>query len=341
MKLNLRKMFYYLFVAGVGSLFVFFLIGLGFRYTRKDEPLRLGVSFSVKQARNFELDPKGTLNELIDAGFTNFRLMSYWDIHEQSKDEYDFSELDWQFDLIESTGGTVTLAIGQRQPRWPECHIPGWALNSDKEEYELQLIQYLEETVTRYKDRQSLISFQLENEAANNKFGVCEKYDRDLLQRELNAVRIAAPDSEIITNLSNQSGVPLTGAVGDRVGFSYYRTANFSLLGKNIQWSFWYLPTWWHGFRAEVVRRVHGTEPFIHEMQAEPWGSHNVWDQSSETQTSIMPVENIENYLADARRTGMSEIYVWGGEWYVWRQKNFNDSTYLDYFSLVNQRLNR
>ena len=92
------------------------------------DPQTFGVSFSIKQCRNFGIDPRQCLRWLInDAGFRRFRLMSYWDEHEKSPGEYDFSERDWQLEEARNNGCLVTLCVGVRQPRWPENHWPQWA----------------------------------------------------------------------------------------------------------------------------------------------------------------------------------------------------------------------
>jgi hypothetical protein len=88
---------------------------------------KYGVSFSLKQCRNFGLDPQQTLSWLIRQGWRRFRLMSYWDEHETTRGQYDFSELDWQIQRIEKAGGQVSLCLGVKQPRWPEYHWPSWA----------------------------------------------------------------------------------------------------------------------------------------------------------------------------------------------------------------------
>lgn len=69
------------------------------------DPTKFGVSFSIKQCRNFTIDPSETLYWLInDMGFRRFRLMSYWDEHEKEQGVYDFSKLDKQIKRIGRTG---------------------------------------------------------------------------------------------------------------------------------------------------------------------------------------------------------------------------------------------
>ncbi len=45
----------------------------------------------------------------------------------------DFRALDDQISRIESAGGRISFCLGIRQPRWPESHIPRWAIGLDEE----------------------------------------------------------------------------------------------------------------------------------------------------------------------------------------------------------------
>src|SRR3978361_2210868 len=98
-------------------------------------PEQFGVSFSLKQCRDFDIDPAETLGWLINkAGFRRFRLMSYWNEHEKQPGSYDFKELDRQVAAISKAQGVITLSLGARQPRWPENHWPEWAWQLPKAE---------------------------------------------------------------------------------------------------------------------------------------------------------------------------------------------------------------
>ncbi len=87
-----------------------------------------GLSFSVKYSQELGLNWRENYIALLDdLDFDALRLKSYWDLHEPENDVYRFEDLDWQMDEAAKRGMTVSLAIGLRQPRWPECHQPGWA----------------------------------------------------------------------------------------------------------------------------------------------------------------------------------------------------------------------
>src|SRR3954468_12013319 len=97
------------------------------------DPAKFGVSFSIKQCHNFDIDPRETLDWLIkEAGFRRFRLMSYWNEHERERGKFEFKELDWQVEAISRAGGEISLCLGVKQPRWPESHWPDWALKLPK-----------------------------------------------------------------------------------------------------------------------------------------------------------------------------------------------------------------
>ena len=135
-----------------------------------------GVSFSIKYAKELGNDWQANYLALLDdMGFKNFRLMSYWDEGEPQKGQYNFTDLDWQMDEAAKRGAQVSLAIGFRQPRWPECHQPNWAkdLGYGTDEWQAALNNYITVVQNRYKNHPALASYQLENEAKNAWFGEC------------------------------------------------------------------------------------------------------------------------------------------------------------------------
>src|SRR4051812_23481470 len=113
------------------------------------DPNKYGVSFSLKQCRALGLDPTETLDWLIKQGWRRFRLMSYWDEHENQPGHYDFKALDKQLRQIAKAGGVVTLSLGARQPRWPENHWPQWAWQVSKAERTTTLLRFINTVVRR------------------------------------------------------------------------------------------------------------------------------------------------------------------------------------------------
>lgn len=300
-------------------IFVIFALGATYAFKHRNDPVQIGVSFSKKYADEIQVNWQDNLTALLeDLNFENIRLMSYWDLHEPNQDEYYWNDLDWQMDMAAQNGASVTLAVGLRQPRWPECHYPVWARNLNTTELQSHILDYIEQAVLRYRDHPALESYQVENEVANRHFGDCPEYDRDFYAAEIALIRSLDPDNIVITNTSNQSGVPISSQVGDKVGFSVYKRAHFEALGQQVTWSFWYVPSWWHGARAMVVELIHGAGTFIHELQAEPWGPKPTLEMPVDQQYETMDPSKFIDITNYAERTGMKEYYLWGGEWWYW-----------------------
>lgn len=166
-----------------------------------------GVSFSIKQSRDFKIDQIDTLKFLIyTMGFRRFRLMSYWDEHEAVPDNYNFDELDQQINLIKNVGGEVSLCLGVRQPRWPESHWPKWALKQPRAERYERLYKYIKTVVERYRDESCITSYQLENEALNRSFGTNGDFNRIRLRDELKIIKKIDPTKPVIMSTSNTWG---------------------------------------------------------------------------------------------------------------------------------------
>ncbi len=327
-----HKRWFIALAALLAAVFIYLIfVGISYRLSHRNDPVKLGVSYSTKYAAELDINYREGFSALIDdMGVENFRLMSYWDLHEPENNQYKWDRLDWYFEEAEAKGVSISLATGQRQPRWPECHIPDWTRQLDDEQYTMELLEYLETVANRYKDSPALKEYQLENEWANNLFGECPIKDRDRLTSEYSSLKQADPERDVVINVSNQSGIPVIGPIGDRVGFSIYRDAYTEVLGKPLRWSFWYVPSFWHSIRAGLIERFHGRETFIHELQTEPWGPDITANLTLEQQNETMNAEKIPFMVDYAKSTGMKEIYLWGGEWWYWRLTEFDDRELWD-----------
>ena len=274
-----------------------------------------GVSFSLKQCRNFKIDGKKTLQWLIqDAGFRRFRLMSYWNEHEQQPGHYDFRELDWQIDMITKAGAEISLCLGARQPRWPENHWPDWAWQADKSERGQALLTYIEQVVCRYASNKNITSYQLENEALLTNFGERPEVDRERLQAEYELVKKLNPNPIIIMTTSTSWGIPVRRPIPDLIGFSFYHT-----LYRNGGYHQSLMLPWVHHLRKDLIWLLHRRPVFIHELQLEPWGPANIWDMSAAEQAKSMSLEQIAKNVQLARAITAGPIDLWGGEWWYWR----------------------
>jgi hypothetical protein len=292
------------------------------------DPQRYGVSFSVKQCRNFKIDPGETLAWLIkDAGFRRFRLMSYWDEHEKQPGKYDFTELDRQVRQVEAAGGIITLCLGARQPRWPENHWPDWAWKLDKDTRTEALLLHIEKVVRRYKGKKCIVSYQLENEALLKSFGRRPEVDRGRLREEFALVKKLDPARPVVMSTSTSWGVPLRRPIPDIVGFSYYQIVYSS---KKQAYSTAFHTPLLHRVRAGLIRVLFRKPVFIHELQLEPWGPKGIWDMPPGQQNESMGPEQIAKNLQLARTVRKYPIDLWGGEWWYWRTIKQKDPSVRD-----------
>lgn len=284
---------------------------------------KFGVSFSVKQCRNFGLESEEALTWLLkDAGFQRFRLMSYWNEIERSPGEYTFTELDRQIELITAHGGEITLCLGARQPRWPENHWPDWAWKLPKAERTKALYTFIETVVKRYRQQCAIVSYQLENEALLKAFGERPEVDRTRLLHEFNLVKKLDPAKPLIMTTSTSWGIPMRRPIPDVVGISFYQIVHRD--GKYHQSL--HLPAL-DRIRKRLVRIAHRRPFFVHELQLEPWGPTAIWKMPLAEQDKSMNIQQIARNVALAKKIKAYPIDIWGAEWWYWRIKKHNDAS--------------
>jgi hypothetical protein len=307
----------------------------------QDKPLRAGVTFVAPYARHLDLDPQQTMQALIDEmGVRQFRLVSYWNIHEPEKDKYDFSELDWQFRYAEAANAKVSLAIGLRQPRWPECHMPTWAMDMEMREWLPHLKEYMRVVIERYKDSPALESYQLENEFFMKVFGDCPDHTRERLVEEYEFVKQLDPSKPVIISRSNNAaGLPLYAPRPDLFAVSIYkRVWDKTITKRYFEYPF---PAWFYGLLAGAGELVTGRDMIIHELQAEPWAPTGTKEASLEEQDKSLNPTRLRDRFRYGEATGMREMYLWGAEWWYWRKVKHNDSGVWDVAKEEFNRINR
>lgn len=257
-----------------------------------------GVSFSVKYAQEMGLDWKRAFTKMCkELPFDRLRLMSYWDIIEADQGKYDFKDLDWQLKTVGKYGLKVSLCLGMRQPRWPECHEPGWAKKLSTADRHRALEEFIEAVVHRYKNNPVIESWQLENEALNRGIGECTDYDRSRLRREFNLVKKLDPKRPIIMSTSDSFGLPVRRPQPDVVGFSIYKTQH-----RNGRYYFSKTPAWWYRIRAHLVRVIIRRPAIIHELQTEPWGPKATHLLSIREQAKSMDTQRIVKMVRYAQK---------------------------------------
>lgn len=306
-----------------------YAIALWYQHSEAGKPYQLGVTFSAPYAKALGLNPRETYMAVLnDLGVKQLRLVSYWSEIEPTKGAYDFSELDWQLQEAAAHGATVSLSIGLRQPRWPECHAPSWVdITKPKNEWQPALEQYMTAVVNRYKSSKIVSSYQLENEYFNT-FGNCPDRSRDRLASELALVhKLDHTRPVIISRSNNYAGFAIRPPRGDINGISLYRRVWDSTVTKRY---FTYpFPSWHYAFLAGVQKLFFGQESIIHELQTEPWPANGkfITETSLDEQNKTLDATRLKANVEFAKQTGIRHIDLWGAEYWYYRKTTLHDSS--------------
>ncbi len=315
-----------------GFISVSYGIAKWYAYSNRHEPLVVGATFTPYYAEYFGLDPKETMTAMADElDIKHFRLVSYWDQGEANQGIYDFEDLDWQFRLAEEKGAKVSLAIGLRQPRWPECHMPKWAMQMPMDQWEPKLKDYMKATMQRYKDSPALESYQLENEFFLDVFGECPDFSRDRLVREYEFVKDIDTEHPLIISRSNNAiGLPLGEPRPDKFAVSVYkRVWDKTLTKRYVEYPF---PAWFYGSLAGAGKIMTGKDLMIHELQTEAWlpdnGNFMMNDIASiPEQNKSLNDKRLTTRIQYGEATGMKRMDLWGVEWWYWRKTKAGDDS--------------
>jgi hypothetical protein len=295
---------------------------------RKD--MDLAITFSHRYAADLGLDWKVAYIAMLDElGARKLRIPIYWDLAEPEQGMYDFAPIDFMLDEAQLRGAEVMLVVGQRSPRWPECHIPEWVSEEgDGVVREARLTDFLSTVITRYRDREVVTVWQVENEPFVRFFGECPALSRDFFDKELALVRSLDPSRPILVTDSGEFSMWTAAASrGDMFGTTMYRKVH------NPAYGYITYPLGPNYYRAKAwfVHLVTGQEDFIvAELQAEPWANGWVANVSVEEQYETMNPELLETYIHYARRVGFSEAYLWGAEWWYWLREVKGESAVWD-----------
>ncbi len=319
-----------LVILGVGGMY-----GLAqwYIHKHKNTPLSVGATFIPNYARYYDLDPQETLDAIInDLGIKRLRLVSYWSDIERDRGVYNFDELDWQMKMAEENGVEVSLALGLRQPRWPECHMPTWAQEMPGQSWYQPLEDFIQTVVERYRTSPALHSYQLENEFFLKAFGICYDFNRDRLVSEYNLVKRLDPHTPMVVSMSNNAiGTPIGEPTPDIWAISVYkRVWDETITHRYFEYP---IPAWYYAFRAGWTEITRGRDVFMHELQTEAWTPSSFGGtkatplaEQDKSFDAAMLVDRIEY----AKATGMRTFDMWGVEWWYWRKTAHNDSALWD-----------
>ena len=289
-----------------------------------------GSSFNTLYANELGLDPKEVyIAVLDDLNVKKLRLAAHWTMVEPTKDVFDFSELDFQIREAETRGAEVILGVGRRLPRWPECHVPGWAQELSWEEQKKEIRELITATVERYRNSDAITHWQVENEPFLTVFATeqCGDLDEKFLHEEIALVKELDPDRPVLVTDSGNLGL-WAGAykAGDVFGTSVYVYLWNPSIGpfKSI------LPAAYYRIKSNVMNVLYGKKQmFLIELSTEPWLLQPVADTPIEIQLERMDIEKFKEIIEFAENTGFDTQYLWGAEWWYWLKQHGEGSFWL------------
>jgi len=297
--------------------------------SRKIYPMEFGLSFNQKHAAALGLDWRQVYTAMLDDLQPKYvRIAAMWSEVEKTQSVFDFRDVDFMMDEAGKRGVKVLLVVGQKAPRWPECHVPDW-LDTASLEAKTYLQGYLAETVNRYQTHSALELWQVENEPfIRFRFGECRSYRPEYLSDEISLVRSLDQEHRImVTDSGELSTWHRAISAGDLFGTTMYRIVR-TPSGKIFTYD--WLPAAYYRLKARIYRRPLA-EVYISELQAEPWFTHNnPLTASLAEQERTMNPERFVQHLEYARRTGFPRAYLWGVEWWYFMRENYGESRYWD-----------
>ena len=285
-----------------------------------------GVTFSQQYAKDeLGLDWKKTyLAILDDLKIDHIRLSAYWNYNEPLPKEYNFADLDWQINEASQRKVKIILAVGQKLPRWPECHYPKWTINLDDSQKGEALLQFINLVVNRYKDQKNITTWQVENEPFLKLFGECPPLDKNLLNREIELVKKLSDKPIMITDSGELSAWTAAAKTKTNIlGTTLYRV----VYNKTFGYFRWPLPASYYYIKSQIIKFFFKKERVIvAELQAESWHKENknLSQMTLAEYFQSMSLNQFKSNIKFAQKAGFDEIYLWGAEWWYFMKENKN-----------------
>lgn len=318
--------------------FLFFCVGILFfgqflfnKFYKFPEKVTYGVTFSPQYAKYLGLDWKKLLSKLTDdLQVKDIRVPGYWEEIEAVEGKYKFDDLDYIINKTDKAKTRVVLVVGLKQPRWPECHMPAWVKKLSIEDRQKNTLDFIKKVVERYKDRSSVIYWQVENEPMLPFFGHnCDTPDVEFLKKEVELVRSLSPKPIIVSDSGELGSFITPMQLSDVFGTTLYRKTYDPILKYKTYPILPYL----YNMKSFLVKKFFAPKnqkTVIVELQAEPWLTDEKMHINPEAQAKFFPVSELKDLVTYAQKTGFDTQYLWGVEWWYWMaEKGYPE--YLDY----------
>lgn len=302
--------------------------------------MKLGASFSHVHLHGLGLNPLKAINEFKTLNLSWIRLGCYWNEIEKKPGEFSFSQLNPLVEFCEKNNVNVVLTVGMKAPRYPEYYLPGWLSNKIKLENEGVItkkdkellsytLNYLEETISHYKNSPAIKLWQVENEPLDPSGPNRWKINIDFLEQEASLVRKLDHERKILINLwgnelSKRGFYKDLVRIIDIFGLDLYLREP----GQNFERTKTYIGP--SDPKSEIKNIIDKTKSqgkriWITELQAEPWEPGEIVTKKFNPQ-SFLP-KHFDTNLSYVKSIEPEVTLLWGFEyWYL--RKTKGDSRY-------------
>ena len=299
-----------------------FVVGVVFWVRGDGSESELGVTFSVAHAEELGSNPGDVFISLLDdVGVKKFRFPVHWDRIEPERGQYEWGELDWYlWEAGKRDDVEITLAVGLKVPRWPECWLPDWFGQTSESDQRQAVLEMISAVVTHVGENPVVTRWQVENEPFLAFGEGCPAITADELEQEIDLVR-SLDDRPIQLTVSGEQEPWLDMAArADILGLSLYRL----VWDDTIGFMFYPLSPEYYRVKAEAAKLL-TDDVVVSELQAEPWFNKPVEEYTISEQYQSFNVQALQNNLLFSEQTGLSEVYLWGAEWWYYMKENGND----------------
>ncbi len=296
---------------------------IGFVMVLRPGAQELGVTFSWRYAQDLNMNPEDAFTAIVsELGVKRVRLPVYWSDIETSAEQWDFARLDRLMAIAAAHDVQVTLAIGMKVPRWPECYVPSFIDASDESVLNAAVYRYSQALIEHAKHYDALVGWQVENEPLFP-YGDCPSPSLERLTHEVALVRGLDTTHPIMLTVSGEQEPWLDlSSLADTIGVSMYRFAYNDALGAV---AFPYSPLYYRVH--SLITKLYAKDVVISELQMEPWFTGD--PQESSSMAIPFGVKDFVEHLDFARQTGIRSVLLWGSEWWYY-EKVHGDSSLWD-----------
>ncbi|MDO8583901.1 MAG: beta-galactosidase [bacterium] len=314
--LSVLRLIGWILLACAALIVAFFYIG----YPSRSKTTTYGMTWSKTYADYLGID----VNAGLRAALTDFpemkevRIPAYWTEVEPTRGTWKWDWLDQQLKIVQKADAKVILAVGAKQPRWPECWVPTWAEQLSEKERQDARMTYVRAVLDRYGKHPAIVAWQVENEP-DFAFGTCDHTPRDFIRHEIQTVKNRLAElhpSDRPPVYTTESGELSTwvgyAAVTDGVGISVYRTIY-------APWGIFNYPLFpWYYDRHALLVKPWLKYVYVSEFQMEPWVKEDMLTSSMEEQFKTFSIERMKKNFVYAERIHLPSVHYWGVEWWYW-----------------------